>query len=278
MKADPTLGIMEGAGVGVMDKKMQIAIDSVKPQSLSERSKIWNGFLYGEYGVGKTIVSSRLVRKSGLIIATDIGTNSLWNHPDLLDKIKVVPYNGLSHLTAIATAVEEKYEEYADVDLIIVDTISQIQEEYLDWLNDNYTFAGNMREKATPRPGTQGLKAEEIIGLGDYNLARRNMSSPIKKLVKAPVNVMFLAHLREPTFMEQAKGKLVRRPSLTETVFKLIAREASFLGLMEREGKKRTIQLKTDKKTVSKSQIKELDDTVVTDDEFVQILQEWEEK
>lgn len=256
---------------------MANALDEVQPERLDSRSKFWNGFIYGEYGVGKTIVTSRLVRNRGLCIATDQGTNALYNHPDLLDKIDVVPYYGLSQLTAIATAVTDNYGVYGEYDVIWVDTISQVQEEYLDWLNDNYTFTGNMREKALPRPGAKNLKPEEIIGLGDYNLARRNMSSPIKRLVKAPVNVMFLAHLREPTFMEQAKGKLVRRPTVTETVFKLIAREVSFLGLMEREGKKRTIQFKTDKKTVSKSQIAELDDTVVSDDDFVRILQEWEE-
>jgi hypothetical protein len=201
----------------------------------------------------------------------------LYNHPELLDKIEVVPYSGLSQLTAIGTAVTESYGGYDEFDLICVDTISQVQEEYLDWLNDNYTVGGNMREKATPRPGSGLSRAEEIIGLGDYNLARRNMSTPIKTLVKAPVNVMFLAHLREPTFMEQSKGKLVRRPTLTETVFKLIARESTFMGLMEREGKKRTIQFKTDKKTVSKSQIAELDDEIVTDDEFVQTLTDWEQ-
>lgn len=259
-----------------MDKKMEQALAALPPQKLANRTKYWNGFLYGEYGVGKTVVTGRLVKRKGLCVATDVGTNAIFNHPDILDKVEVVPYDGLSQLTAIATAVEEKYGGYDEFDVIWVDTISQVQEEYLDWLNDNYTFGGNMREKATPRPGNPGLRAEEIIGLGDYNLARRNMSSPIKRLVKAPVNVMFLAHLREPTFMEQTKGKLVRRPTLTETVFKLIAREATFLGLMEREGSKRTLQFKTDKKTVSKSQIAELDDKIVTDDEFVQILTEWE--
>jgi hypothetical protein len=261
-----------------MDKKMEEALLSVPPQNLGERRKTWNGFLYGEWSVGKTIVTGRLVKKKGLFITTDSGSDSFFNHPDLLDKIQVVPYSGLSQLTAIGQASKEGYGEYADYDLICCDTVSQMQEEYLDWLNDNYTFGGNMREKATPRPGSGIRDSEEIIGLGDYNLARRNMSTPIKTLVKAPVNVMFLAHLREPTFMEQSKGKLVRRPTLTETVFKLIARESTFMGLMEREGKKRTIQFKTDRKTVSKSQIAELDDKIVTDDEFVQTLREWEER
>jgi hypothetical protein len=89
---------------------------------------------------------------------------------------------------------------------------------------------------------------------------------------------MFLAHLREPSFLEVGKGKLVRRPTLTETVFKLIAREVSFLGLMERSGTKRTIQFSTDKRTVSKSQIAELDDKTINADQLSEILQTWKEK
>jgi len=262
-----------------VDKKLQEALDSVPPQSLGLRSRYYNGFLYGEYGVGKTVVSAKLVQRRGLIIATDRGTDALFNHPELVDKVEVVPYNGLSHLTAVAQAIAEEHPRYKEFDLVACDTISQMQEEYLDWLNDNYTFGDSTRSVATPRRGaSRDLVAQEIIGFGDYHLARRNMSTPIKSLIKAPVNVMFLAHLREPSFLEQSKGKIVRRPTLTETVFKLIARECSFLGLMERSGTKRTIQFKTDKRTVSKSQIAELDDKIIDADNLPEILQKWREK
>lgn len=265
-----------------MDRKMQEALDSVPPEPLAGRTKFWKGFLYGEYGVGKTKVTGDCIDKKGLVIATDTGAETYYNHPDLVDKIEVVPYTGLSQVRAIAEAVTEGYGKYKEFDLISVDTISQIQEEYLDWLNDNFTFTGDHRTRAMVRPEAKradsSLKDVEIIGLPDYHLAKRNMSPIIKALVKAPINVMFVAHLREPTFMEQQKGKLVRRPTLTETVFKIVAREASFMGLMEREGPKRTIQFMTDKKTVSKSRIAELDDKKINADELGTILKNWSKK
>ena len=261
-----------------MDPKFEKALESVEPTKLHDRIKVWNGFLYGEYGVGKTKLTGDCIKKRGLVIATDKGYDTYYNHPELLDKVEVVTYSGLTQLTAIAQAIEEGHPMYSEFDLVSCDTISQIQEEYLDWLNDNFTFAGeNARNKATPRRGSNERSEQEIIGFGDYHLARRNMSTPIKSLIKAPVNVMFLAHLREPPFLEVAKGKIIRRPTLTETVFKLIAREATFLGLMERKGPKRTIQFKTDTRTVAKSQIAELDDKIIDADELASILHKWEE-
>lgn len=259
---------------------MQELLNLVPPKKLTEVERYWKGFLYGEYGVTKTVTTARCIEKRGLIVGTDRGVQAIFNHPELIDKVEIVEYHGLKHLTAIATAVAEQQLVYREFDLVSLDTVSQMQEEYLDWLNDNFTYSGeNARNKATPtrdaKTADRTLTEQEIIGFGDYHLARRNMSTPIKTLVKAPVNVMFLAHLREPSFLEAAKGKLVRRPTLTETVFKLIAREASFLGLMERNGTKRTIQFVTDKKTVSKSQIAELDNKIINADDLPNILMEW---
>jgi AAA domain len=263
-----------------MDEKFLKALQSVPPQSLTGRPKYFKGFLFGDYGVGKTKVAGECAENKGLSIATDTGIETYYNHPSLVDKIEVVPYNGLSHLTAIGQAVAEEVPPYDEFDIIIVDTISQVQEEYLDYLNDNFTYAGNLREKAVPRVNAieakrLGLSEQEVLGLPDYHLTRNNMRHPIKTLIKAPINVMFIAHLREPTFMEQQKGKLVRRPTVTEAVFKLIAREASFMGLMERDGNKRTIQFKTDRKTVSKSRIAELDDKIINADDLPEILAKW---
>lgn len=263
-----------------MEPRMLKALEATKPQPLKDRNKHWKGFLYGEYGVGKTKVTAECIEKKGLIISTDTGAETLHNHPELLDKTDIIEYDGLSQLTAIGLAISEGIEEWSKYDLIAIDTISQVQEEYLDYLNDNYTYQGNMREKATPRGGsaaakTLGLQDQEVLGMADYHLTRNNMRSPVKALIKAPVNVMFVAHLREPNFLEQQKGKLTRRPTLTEAVFKLIAREATFMGLMERNGPKREIQFLTDKKTVSKSRIAELDDKIINADNLPEILKKW---
>lgn len=265
-----------------MDPKLLKALQETVPEPLSERSRYYKGFLFGEYGATKTVTSARCAEKKALFIATDTGYESIWNHDELVDKIKVVPYAGLNHLTAVGQAITEKVEGYEEYDLVVVDTVSQVQEEYLDFLNDNFTYTGNFREKATPKAAAKradpSLSDQEVVGLPDYHLTRNNMRHPIKTLIKAPVNVIFLAHLREPTFLEQQKGKLVRRPTLTESVFKLIAREASFMGLMERNGEKRTIQFMTDKKTVSKSRIKELDDKTINADDLPEILKNWSKK
>lgn len=263
-----------------MDQNLLNGLEQHPPEELTSQMKYWKGFLFGEYGVGKTKVACECAETAGLDVYTDRGYQTLFNHPELKDKIKAVPYQGLNHLTAIGQAVAEGIAPYDQYDLIVIDTISQVQEEYLDFLNDNFTYNGALREKAIPRVNSMeakrlGLSEQEVLGLPDYHLTRNKMRHPIKSLIKAPVNVMFIAHLREPSFLEQQKGKLVRRPTVTEAVFKLIAREASFMGLMEREGNKRTIQFKTDKRTVSKSQIAELDDKIINADDLPEILMKW---
>jgi len=263
-----------------MDPKLLKGLEQIPSQPLTSVRKFYKGFIFGDYGVGKTKVAGECIENKGLDIYTDTGYETFFNHPHLLDKVETVPYMGLSQMTAIGLAITEGVTPWAENDLVIVDTISQVQEEYLDYLNDNFTYAGNLREKAVPRANAieakrLGLSEQEVIGLPDYHLARNNMRHPIKTLIKAPVNVIFIAHLREPSFLEQQKGKLVRRPTVTEAVFKLIAREASFMGLMEREGTKRTIQFKTDKRTVSKSRIAVLDDKIINADDLPEILAKW---
>lgn len=265
-----------------MEQKLLDALAKIPPRSPEELERNVKFFLYGEFGVGKTIAFCRWCKilfehtgKKGLVVTTDTGMDSIHNHKDLLDFVEVVPYNGLSHLDAIGQAITEGvggYEIFGAVDL---DTISQVQEEYLDWLLENFEFKGDLRDKGTPRLGTRGLKPQDITSLVDYKMARDNMRGPIKTLVKAPADVWFTAHLREPNFMEAQKGKIVRRPTLTEAVFKLVAREASLLGFMERKGKNRTIQFETNPTTVTKSRIKELDNLKVSDDDFLEILTKW---
>jgi hypothetical protein len=272
-----------------MRADLQKALEAENPTPLTTRTKFVNSFLYGEYGVGKTILAVRCGVATGkrvLLIRTDTGTDSLFNHPDLLPHVDVVDYKGLAQLTAVAEAISERLTigetDYFNYGAVIVDTVSQVQEEYLDWILEHFQFTGNHRTVATPRDSRikreLGLQDEEITGLPDYHLARNKMRGPVKALIKAPCDVWFIAHLREPSFTDVAKGKLVRRPTLTETVFKLIAREVSLMGLMERTGTKREVQFKTDKKTVSKSRIKELDDQTVDADKLPQILNDWKNK
>lgn len=258
-----------------MDSKKLAALEELGVKSTAEIEPYYKGFLYGEYGVGKTVLMAKLARKKLLLVHTDRNYQSVLNHPEVLDKVVFQPYTGISQLAAIAEAVTEKAViggfDYGEIDLVGIDTISQIQEEYLDWLMDNYQWKGALREAATPAPGTKGLKALDTLGRPDYKVARDVMRGPIKQLIKAPVDVIFTAHLREPNATDTS---ITRRPTVTEAVFKLIAREVNFIGFMQAKKGERTIQFEADPKTVAKTGIKELNSTLSAD-KTVEVLHNW---
>lgn len=239
-----------------------------------EAPRFYKGFHYGEYGTAKTVTAGKLSRTKFLVVVTDNGWTSLDNHPDLVDRFDIVPYDGLSQLTTLA---EWSYESDFPYDLIHLDTVSQMQEEYLDFLLEEISWSQNFREKSQAR--RKGAEVVEVPGRADYHVTRNKMRGPIKALVKAPVDVVFSAHLREPTEDEKAKGILVRRPTLTQTVYSLIAREASVMAFFERT-KTQGIQIvcETDKKQVAKSRIKSLDNRTVSVDEFVSAIHDWKDR
>lgn len=255
---------------------MNTAIDTLKEQVQHgpDVPRYYKGFHYGEYGTTKTVTAGRISRTKFLVVATDNGWTSYDNHPDLVDRFDIVSYDGLSQLTALA---EWSYESDFPYDLVSVDTISQIQEEYLDFLLDEISWSQNFREKSQAK--RKGAEIVEVPGRADYHVTRNKMRGPVKALIKAPVDVVFSAHLREPTDDEKAKGILVRRPTLTSTVYSLIAREASVMALFERN-KDRGIEIKceTDKKQVAKSRIKSLDNKTVNVDEFVSAIHNWKDR
>lgn len=231
-------------------------------------------FLYGEYGTGKTVLAGKLSRKRFLVVATDNGWSSYDNHSDLVDNFDLVEYNGLSQLREIA---EWSKEDDFPYDLISIDTISQIQEEYLDFLLDEITWSQNFREKSQAK--ARGAETVEVPGRADYHVTRNKMRGPIKDLIKAPVDVVFSAHLREPTEDEKAKGNFLRRPTLTQTVYSLVAREASIMALMERNKRNEIeIHCEASNKQVVKSRIGTLDGKTVTPDEFVTHVHNWKDR
>lgn len=244
---------------------------------------IFNGVLYGEFGTRKTTTALRCSRKRAILLHADRGWNVIRNHPDEFTKENVIPlkYEGLSQVKAIVEAVVENQNPFNDVDLIVLDTISQMQENYIDWLNENFQIFG--REKAVPLPGRKGtdgrpLGEVSITGLPDYHLTRNKMRPIIEALVVAPVDVVFLAHVREPSPIEISKGKLEKRPNVTEAVYKLLGRDATFIGHMEKSNKGEFTTDFEPKKTLSaKSQIPVLTDKKIATDKLPQILWDWKE-
>lgn len=253
-------------------KELQALVDTISDPD----ERYWNGVLYGEFGTRKTTTGLRTSRKRAILLHADRGWNVYQNHPEEFKSENIIPlkYEGLAQVRAIVEAVVENQEPFNDVDLIQLDTVSQMQENYIDWLGENFVIFG--REKATPKPG---VKEQEVAltGLPDYHLTRNKMRPVIELLVNAPVNTLFLAHVREPNAMEKQAGKLERRPNLTEAVYKIVARDAQFIGYMQREGDKYTVDFTPKKTQSAKSQIPALTDKKINTDDLPKILWAWQD-
>lgn len=250
----------------------------------SPDERYYKGVLYGEFGKRKTTTACRCIRQRGIVLHADRGWNVVLNHPDefrIGDNLIPLQYEGLSQVQALVDAIISNQEPFGGSDLIILDTISQMQERYIDFLNENFTIFG--RETAKPIAGKkdmftgQSLKEVSITGLPDYHLTRNKMRPIIDLLVQAPVDVLFLAHVREPSPIEISKGILARRPNLTDAVWKLIARDATFIGYMEDRKDEYTIDFKPTPKQSAKSQIATLTDKKIKAEELPKYLWDWKE-
>lgn len=243
----------------------------------------YKGVLYGDFGKRKTSTSLRCSRKRAILLHADRGWNIIRNHPDEFNEDNVIPieYEGLSQVKALVEACVENQAPFNDVDLIILDTISQMQEKYIDWLGENFQIFG--REKAVPLPGKKGddgkpLAEVSLTGLPDYHLTRNKMRPIIEVLVSAPIDVLFLAHVREPNAMEVQKGKLEKRPNVTEAVYKLLGRDATFIGYMEASSRGEfTIDFEPKKTLSAKSQIANLTNKKINSNELPQYLWDWKD-
>lgn len=246
----------------------------------------YKGVLYGDFGVRKTTTSLRCSRGRAVLLHADRGWNVVRNHPEEFneDNVIALAYDGLSQVKAIIEACLEGQAPFVGVDTIIWDTVSQSQEMYIDFLNENFDLFG--REKGKIKPGKvvkddKGRPINEIsiTGLPDYHLTRNKMRPIIEALVTAPIDVLFLAHTREPGAMEIAKGKLEKRPNVTEAVYKLLGRDATFIGFMEKNDKKKefTIDFAPSNTVSAKSQIASLTDKKINSADLPQFLWDWKE-
>lgn len=252
-------------------------LDELKNAVTDTADLHYKGVLYGEFGTRKTTTGLRLSRKRAVLLHADKGWQVIHNHPEEFDNVIPMQYEGLSQVRAIVEAVLSNTEPFNDVDLIQLDTVSQMQEEYIDFLMENVEYKGAFREKATAKPGKKFVE-QELPGMPDYHLARNKMRPIVSLLVKAPIDVLFLAHLREPSPMERKDGKLERRPNITEALYKVIARDATFIGLMDKKKENYTIDFNPTNRTSAKSQINELTDKEISTNKLPQIIWDWKDQ
>lgn len=244
-----------------------------QPVNAADAPLYFKGVIYGDGGTGKTVVSCRL-GKTFLFSADDGWTVTRNNFPFKLDVTKT-NWQGPGHLKALSEAFKYQAPGYTDYDTVVIDPISGVAEEYLDWLLANVELpkrnVASYKDKR--KAAEQKLPPLEASGFDDYGHLKLYLRPIIKNFIQAPVNVIFIAHEREPDFMGQ-QSKIL--PDLPDKVYKLCVYYTHATARMEREGNNRNLIMETNKRFAAKSRIQALDGKKVTDEQFITEITNWQ--
>lgn len=153
--------------------------------------------IYGDSGVGKTTLAATLGKRTLLVDAVD-GWVSLRNHPELLGKVTRVKYEGLSQLETLADMIMSG--ELSDYDTIVLDEASAIATFDLDTVLKSRSKKDINKDPNVP---TQP----------DFFANTERCRRAFTKLVKLPVNVVFVSHVREDK--DDRTGVVTKRPQFT---------------------------------------------------------------
>jgi hypothetical protein len=258
-----------------MDNALLKELDANKPVDLSEQRTFLKAFIYGDWGVGKTVLACSSGKRTLIITSGDGGESSLRNHPEYKDNCSIIQCQGLSHIKAIFKAIEEGHPDYKEYEVVVIDTISSICEQYLKNLVDNYDVNKD-RHVAKPKKAGSVLEAE---GMGDYKFLAAHMRDLAPVSSAAPVDVVWLSHEREPSFTDEAKGNYLVRPKMPEKASDAVAEVCHVVGnyTKKKAGQKitRELNFSGSNRLAAKSRIAELEDKTITVDKFWETVERW---
>lgn len=154
----------------------------------------FKGIIYGDPGVGKTVLGATIGNKVLFVSADPDGYQSLFNHPELGlgDRIKPMEYKGISQLEYLADAIVEGIKPFTEFDTVNLDTMSHISGMDLD------TVLKVKIDKAGYRGGVVSLEnmkfdyEKDMFGVYNQNATR--IKGALYKLFTANVNVVATAH------------------------------------------------------------------------------------
>jgi hypothetical protein len=240
----------------------------------SKKSYI-RALIYGDWGVGKTTLACSSGRTTLHLSSGDNGEDVLHNHPEALHKTSTLLMEGISHVEAVAEAVAssagyDHYGAYRD-GVLVIDTASGLCVRYLGNLVDNYNVK-NDRLLAKPRGTGDTLEAE---GLADYRFLANHMAKAVPTIHSAPMDVVWLAWEREPSFLDKERSNFLTRPKMPEKAMDAIAEGCHLVGCMEKKGTKRTLNFEGSNRFAGKSRISKFNDKVVPVDSFWSAVDEW---
>jgi hypothetical protein len=203
-----------------MDQKLLDALVT-SMQDMEVTSPNFKGMLYGESGVGKTVMAIQIaqaitpVGKTIIYVDSVEGWVSLLNHKGLTDRVIRMGYLGLSQIAAIVQAFDEQLEPFDKAGCIVLDEASTIARADLDNV---------VKARAKTTPG----KDADVPVLPDMNVNTQRMRMAMMSLLQKDIHVIMCAHIREDT--DQRTGKVYTRPDFMPKVSKSLREMLHLVG------------------------------------------------
>lgn len=212
--------------------------DRIKP--LTEWTPYRKVLLYGDPGVGKTVFAARA--PGALIIDSERGTLSLFNHPELhtIPVLQLKTYKELEELY-----LELKSGAMPEVETLVFDSVSELQKMHLD---EHMKMASANNEN----------KNRYVPAQQDYNYNTNYLRRLIIDYADLERNIVFTAHVIEDK--DESTGAIVARPNLTPSLANALQRRMDVVGYltMETDAKgedKRKLQCKGSRRVWAKTRL-----------------------
>lgn len=224
--------------------------------------------LYGDLGTWKTVTALSW-DSNARIFATDDGHVSALNHPDKIDynRLDIISYAGRSQLLA---------EDFSsDHTTIVLDTVSEMIESYLDLLMDKATWGGKYREQLITN--SKELKGQSNPAPADYQVIRNKWRPIANHFLTAPKDIFILSHENDP--IEGLSKDMTRRPNMPSKAFKAIGQKCLVIGRMTRKPGREDITIdvrETNSRIVAKSRVNTITGEMSID-QFLSALKKWKE-
>lgn len=255
-----------------MNSELLKELSKYAPEPVSSKSTYINALIYGDWGTGKTTLACSSGRPTLIISSGDGGESVLRNKGHgFSDDVSVVKCQGLSHIKAIFNALIEQMEDYKHYEVVVVDTISSICDQYLNNLVLNYNIA---KDRTTAKPKTTGV-VMETSGQGDYKFLTSHMQdlAPVSSAV--PADIIWISHEREPSWADQEKGNYLTRPKIPEKSADALAEVCHLVGILEKKRAGRTLNFDGSDRLAAKSRIAALEGKKINVNEFWQSVETW---
>jgi len=242
--------------------------------TMAEQPILYRGFLYGDFGSGKTDLAAQICKVLGgtsCLIYADSAWTTFLKYSEIANNTFKYPFGGFSQIKTILRAREEGVEPYCRFRNLVWDTCSVSCDIVLRNLVEK--FKGSF-----PKEQAHLGKAKDDLEVWPhYRLLERALIELITQINNTDLNVIYTAHHRIPNENDQKKQQFAIRPSMPEAAYKVIARESNFIGYIYKNdsGGQRYIQLSGTKTETAKCQIPGIEEATYPVEDIPKMIAEW---